>query len=223
MQNVVVGRQEYASRKDTEVPLGARVSWQGTWAGTITAFSLATIIWALALAIIALTMQPTAGSLRGASIALWICLMAAIVVGNFFGGLVASRVRGSPSKGVGLLHGFITWGLTFVVGVLFGAFFMRGVLVSVANALPDIMTATPAAAAAGGPTATQATAAGRTVIDYLIGFGWSWFGTWFVALLASLAGAAIGMRRTGGPEIEREEERREEIPPITPLTPAPTA
>lgn len=194
------------------------VSWKAGWAGTITALSVATILWALSLAIIALTMGPSAASLKGAAIAAWICLIATIIVGNFFGGMVASWVRGSVTRGGGLLHGFISWALTFVLGVLFGAFLMRGLILSAVNALPDVMTAAPNA-----PVAADTAAAGRTAIDYLIGFGWTWFGTWFIALLAALAGAVAGFRRVRGAEPEREVERREHIPPAAPLTPAPTA
>jgi len=217
MQNVVA--REFAFRAEGEVSLGSRVSWQGTWAGTITTLAGATILFALSLAIIALAMHPTVGSLRGATIAAWICMMACIVVASFFGGLVASRVRGSPRMRVGLLHGFITWGLTFVLGMLFSALFMRGLLVGLINALPDVMTATPTA-----PADPELMDEGRSALHYLIGFGWSWFGTWFLSLLAALVGAAVGvrrMRRLLEPEVEVE--RGSEIPPITPLTPAPSA
>jgi hypothetical protein len=217
MQNVLTGREEYALRE--EVPIGPRVSWQGSWSGTITTLAVATILFALALAIIPLAMHPTVGSLRGATIAAWICLMACIIVANFFGGLVASRVRGSPRMSIGLLHGFITWALTFVLGVLFSAFFMRGLVVGLINALPDVMTATPMA-----PADPELAAEGRTAINYLIGLGWSSFGTWFFSLLAALLGAAAGvrrMRRRLEPEVR--EERSEHLPPITPLTPAPSA
>ena len=216
MQNVMSGREEYALRE--EVPIGPRVSWQGEWAGTITTLAGATILFALALAIIALAMHPTVGSLRGATIAAWICMMACIVVASFFGGLVASRVRGSPRMRVGLLHGFITWGLTFVLGMLFSALFMRGLLVGLINALPDVMTATPTA-----PADPELMDEGRSALHYLIGFGWSWFGTWFLSLLAALVGAAVGvrrMRRRLEPEVQVE---RSDLPPITPLTPAPSA
>jgi hypothetical protein len=216
MQNVLTGREEYALRE--EVPVGARVSWQAGWAGTLTSLSLATLLWALALAIIPLTMRPTAGSLRGAAIAGWICLMLAVVIASFFGGLVASRVRGSPRMRVGLLHGFITWALTLVLGVLFSAFFMRGLLVGLINALPDVMTATPMAT-----VDPEVEAAGRAAVDYLRGFGWSWFGTWFVSLLLALAGAAAGVRRTRRSLEPERVERPGEIPPISPLTPAPSA
>jgi hypothetical protein len=206
---------------EKEVPFGTRVSWQGGWAGTITSLSVAAILWALALAIIPLALHPTERSLRGSAIAAWICLMAAVVIGSFFGGLVASWVRGSSRMGAGLLHGFIAWALTVVLGVLFCTFFMRGLLVGVINALPEIMTATPPAPMAGdtGP------AGDRTAIDFLIGMGWSWFGTWFVSLLSALAGAALGVRRARG-RVEREPEAERpsgEVPPITPLTPAPSA
>jgi hypothetical protein len=216
MQNVVA--REFAFRAEGEAPLGSRVSWQGTWAGTITTLAGATILFALAIAIIALGMHPTVGSLRAATIASWICLMGSIIVANFVGGLVASRVRGSPRMSVGLLHGFITWALTFVLGMLFSALFMRGLIVGLINALPDVMTAasTPAMSAD-----ADVTAEGRTAVHYLIGFGWTWFGTWFLSLLAALVGAAVGvkrMRRSLEPEVEVER-----IPPITPLTPAPSA
>lgn len=218
MQNVVEGRGEYARREEEMVPpFGSHVSWKATWSGTITALALTTIMWALALAIIALAMTPTATSLRGAAIAAWICLIATIIVGNFFGGFVASWVRGGTTRGIGLLHGFMSWALTFVFGVLFGAFLMRGLLIGAINALPDVMTAAPNA-----PMAADTSGAGRTAIDYLIGFGWTWFGTWIIAMLASIAGAAIGSRRVHG-RAEPRVERREEIPPVTPLTPAPTA
>jgi hypothetical protein len=164
-------------------------------------------------------MRPTVGSLRGATIAAWICLMLAIVVANFFGGLVASWVRGSPRMRVGLLHGFISWALTFVLGVLFSALFMRGLLVGLINTLPDVMTATPMA-----PADPELAAEGRTAIHYLIGLGWSSFGTWFVSLLAALAGAAFGVRwMRRRMELEPREERTSDLPPITPLTPAPSA
>jgi hypothetical protein len=217
MQNVLRGREEYALRE--EVPIGPRVSWQGGWSGAITTLAVATILFALALAIIPLAMHPTVGSLRGATIAAWICLMASIIVANFFGGLVASRVRGSACMSVGLLHGFITWALTFVLGVLFSALFMRGLLVGLINALPDVMTATPAP-----PADPELAAEGRTAIHYLVGLGWSSFGTWFLSLLAALAGAAAGvrwLRRRMEPELR--EERTGDLPPITPLTPAPSA
>jgi hypothetical protein len=216
MQNVVSGRGEYVLREEAP-PLGARVSWQAGWAGTITALSIATILWGLALAIIALAMHPTVGSLRGATIAAWICLMVAVVAGSLLGGLVASLVRGSPRMRVGLLHGFISWALTLVLGVMFSAFFMRGLLVGLINALPDVMTATPMASAD-----PEMVAEGRTALDYLIGFGWSWFGTWFVSLLAALVGAFVGVRRARR-RMEPELREERELPPITPLTPAPSA
>ena len=78
MQNVVA--REFAFRAEGEAPLGSHVSWQGAWSGTITTLAAATILWALALAIIPLAMHPTVGSLRGATIAAWICLMATIIV-----------------------------------------------------------------------------------------------------------------------------------------------
>jgi hypothetical protein len=217
MQNVVA--REFAFRAEGEALLGSRVSWQGAWAGTITTLAAATILWALALAIIPLAMHPTVGSLRGATIAAWICLMATIIVANFLGGLVASRVRGSPRMSVGMFHGFITWALTFVIAMLFSALFMRGLLVGLVNALPDVMAASPTA-----PVDPDLAAEGRSALHYLIGFGWSWFGTWFLSLLFALVGAAVGvrrMRRRLEPEVQVESGS--DLPPITPLTPAPSA
>jgi hypothetical protein len=217
MQNVVA--REFAFGAEGEALLGSRVSWPGAWSGTITTLSVATILWALALAIIPLAMHPTVGSLRGATIAAWICLMATIIVAHFLGGLVASRVRGSPRMNVGVFHGFMTWALTFVLGMLFSALFMRGLLVGLVNALPDVMAASPTA-----PVDPELVAEGRSALHYLIGFGWSWFGTWFLSLLLALAGAAVGvrrMRRRLEPEVQVEQSS--DLPPITPLTPAPSA
>jgi hypothetical protein len=92
-------------------------------------------------------------------------------------------------------------------------------LVGLINALPDVMTA-PAPMATVDP---EAEAAGRAALDYLRGFGWSWFGTWFLSLLAAIAGAALGVRRTRRSLEPEPVERTGELPPITPLTPAPSA
>jgi hypothetical protein len=49
------------------------------------------------------------------------------------------------------------------------------------------------------PTArSEMTYAGHVALNYLRGAGWSWFGTWFLAGIAALAGASMGVRRLGG-------------------------
>jgi hypothetical protein len=73
-----------------------------------------------------------------------------------------------------------------------------------------------------GPTQSER----RMALEWLAGAGWSWFGTWFLAGLAAIAGASIGVRRprpTGLlAELTEFERERPRTPPGSPLTPAPT-
>jgi hypothetical protein len=63
----------------------------------------------------------------------------------------------------------------------------------------------------------------RTALQCVAGMSWSWFGTWFLAGLLSIAGARAGVRRIRKRELPPPPERLyEEERAIAPLTPAPT-
>ncbi len=95
----------------------------------------------------------------------------------------------------------------------------------VGKAQTQVQTANPNAAG------TAVGSAMRSVVDTLIGMtvaiGWSWWGTWFVAMFLAMAGGAFGATRLrqlldDGRSLRepREEERIHR--PMGPLTPAPT-
>jgi hypothetical protein len=68
-----------------------------------------------------------------------------------------------------------------------------------------------------------ASAVGRTLIDYGIGMGWTWFGTWAAALFIAVAAGAAGASRL--PDIDRRLEARrhafERDRRVGPMTPVP--
>jgi hypothetical protein len=178
-------------------------------AGTTGLLAVALILLALAVGIISILSHPTVASLRAGAMALWICAMAATVVGAFVGGWLAGYLPGSTRRGIGVIHGFLAWALAVVVSLSFQLFIVRATLAAATNAAIDAAVALDAAPAGpdeanagnGMPGARpdqvrgDATAAGRTALAYVAGLGWSWFGTWFLAGAFAMAGASAGVRR----------------------------
>jgi hypothetical protein len=179
--------------------------------------------------------------------------MVTTLVGAFFGGWLAGYLPGSLRRDIALAHGFLAWALAFVVAFAFQLVVLRGALVTATNALADAAAVSstevapmtpgepglvepgrPAPPSMRGQTLTPSTPAredlayaGRVALDYLRGAGWSWFGTWFLAGIAALAGASVAARRLRLPPREEYEEPVAEgegpVPPTTPMTPAPSA
>jgi hypothetical protein len=260
MQHVVTESREPVGHTYAEPLSGLRVSWGAVLAGTVALFAVALILWALSLAIVSLVTHPVGGSLKGSAIALWICAMLATLVGALAGGYVAGYLPGNARPGIGLAHGFLAWGLALIVSFAFELVLLRGALVTAATALADAAAAVESSGAGmgggmsempgepgappsmrGGPMIAPAPPpsradiqyAGRVVLDYVRGAGWTWFGTWFLAGLFALGGASLAVRRLGGPiepfgrPFVPRERPPEETPTTTgtptPLTPAPTS
>jgi hypothetical protein len=207
MQDVVRDpRAPFAPTIAAEARAGSRVSWGAVLSGTVTMLAIAVILWALALAIVSLVMHPTAASLKGAAIALWVCAMATTLVGALVGGIVAgSSARAAPRR-LAMMHGFVAWGLALLVSFAFHLYLMGGSFEATTSSMVDAVAA-------------QAPGAARGAFAYLAGASWSWFGTWAIAGVLSVAGAAIGARRrrvlTAGEEPIFERQQ----PPGQPLTP----
>jgi hypothetical protein len=253
MQQVVTQSRESIGHTYAEPLSGLRVSWGAILAGTVALFAVSLILWALALAIVALVAHPAAGSLKGSAIALWICGMVTTLVGAFVGGYVAGYVPGNAGRGIARAHGFLAWGLALVVSFAFQLVVLRGAVVTAASALADAAAVESTGAGTGfgegmspmpgepgaqpsmrgpmiapAPSRADIVYAGKVALDYIRGAGWSWFGTWFLAGLSALAGASLAARRLAGPRepLEARETPPREAPPVstpTPLTPAPTA
>jgi hypothetical protein len=231
---------------------GLRVSWGAILAGTVALFAVSLILWGLALAVVTLVAHPAAASLKGSAIALWICAMATTLVGAFVGGYVAGYVPGNASRVIARAHGFLAWGLAFIVSFAFQLVVLRGAVVTAASALADAAAVESLGAGPGlgggtpsmpaepgadppmrGPSIGPSSRAdilyaGKVALDYLRGAGWSWFGTWFFAGVFALAGASRAARHLAGPRepLEGRAAPLREPPSVgtpTPLTPAPTA
>jgi hypothetical protein len=221
-----------APRTFAEPLCGLCVSWGAVFCGTVALLAVALILWALALAIVSLAAHPTAASLRGSAIALWICAMIATVVGSFVGGGIAGYLPGSPRRNVALTHGFLAWGLALIVSLAFQLLLLRGAVAATVSALADAVAAQsmePEPSLPMAPSRADLIDAGKVALDYVRGAGWSWFGTWLVAGVLALAGAYFAARRLGAPRATKglgptAREEREDLPlgPPKPLTPAPT-
>lgn len=94
---------------------GRRMSWGAVIAGVITALAVHLLMSLLGVAIGASTIDPLHGespeaSTIGIGAGIWWIISALIAV--FSGGWVAGRLAGVPVRTDGVLHGFLTWGLT---------------------------------------------------------------------------------------------------------------
>jgi hypothetical protein len=207
--------------------IGARVSWTAVLSGAVALLAVALIVWALALAIVSLAAHPTAGSLKGAALALWIAAMVATLVGGFVGGWFASIGAGAIPRRLVLAQAFVAWGLAFLVAFAFKVWMFRTALVATASTLADAVAAQQESPMMPGTARADLVYAGKVALDYVRGAGWSWFGTWSASGALTLMGAAFGARprRTTRAPVEIPEAADRERPagPASPLTPAPTA
>ena len=231
--------------------MGSRVAypgwggWGSVVGGTVALLAVSLLLCGLALAIVAIVVHPTLGSLKGGAIAFWLSAIVAILIGAAVGGWVAGRGRGS-----GALQGFLAWGLALIVTVGFQGFAFRGMLGAAVNTAVESAAvsfertaATQAMVAEGDPAGSDpsrppgdandsmsrgdAAATGRTALHYVAGFGWSWFGTWFIAGIITVATAAAASRNRRSlaerlPEEGLHDRRLDRPTPAGPLTTAPT-
>jgi hypothetical protein len=216
---------------------GLRLSWGSVLAGTVTLFAVSIFLWLLALAIVMLAIHPAAQSLRASVLALWICGIVTTLIGAFVGGRVAGSLPGSPRRGVGAMHGFLSWALALVLASAAQAIVLGGIVRTAGNAAaassavaasretieertqaPDILASTQEMERPG--TQREADSA---LIDYGIGAGWTLFGTWAIALVLSVSGGASGARRSGMRDrLDRAEDDEFEARSTRPLEPLST-
>jgi hypothetical protein len=189
--------------------------------------AVSVILWALALAVASVITPPNMNALRGGAIALWICAMATTLIGAAVGGWLAGYLPGSARRSIGVAHGFLAWCAALVLAfglqlVVFRSVANAAMDAAMANAASGLDTTGPATVQPGQPRA-EAAADARTARDYLAVASWSWFGTWFLAGLLAMAGAAAGTRKLARREIEDAAPPRDQERPMGPLTPAPSA
>jgi hypothetical protein len=96
-----------------------QVSWGSILAGAVTTLAVSIILWALALAIVLTATSATMGSLGGSLVALSILAIVTTLIGGFVGGAVAGYLPGNPRRLISAAHGFLSWGVAFLVAVMF--------------------------------------------------------------------------------------------------------
>jgi polyhydroxyalkanoate synthesis regulator phasin len=94
-----------------------RVSWGAIFAGTITAIVLQIVLAVLGISFAAaLGTWNLDGTTFGIAMGIWWALSALLAL--FAGGWVAGRLAGFTSGTVGGIHGFVTWGVVTLAGLL---------------------------------------------------------------------------------------------------------
>lgn len=100
-------------------PMPPRLRWGAILAGTVAALGLWILLYALGAALGLSAVDPgDDGSVDTAGTVTGIWGFVAPLVALFVGGLVAARVAGPATRGSGMLHGLVLWGLTAVGGVV---------------------------------------------------------------------------------------------------------
>lgn len=183
---------------------GLRVSWGSVLAGAVATIAVALILWSLAFAIVTLGANATEASMRVSAAALWICAMAATLIGALVGGYLAGYLPGNARPAIAA-HGFLAWCVAFLMSFLFGLAILRStatvaMMQAAARGEPTGMTESMSAPA--DPDAASDAAMSRMPKASLVGMSWSWFGTWIVALGFSVGGAALGAGRSRTVESE---------------------
>jgi hypothetical protein len=93
------------------------------------------ILVALSVSVVSLVTHPTAGSLKGSALGLWICGMGATLVGAYIGGVFAGYLPGNARKTIGVAHGFLAWGMALLLSFAFQVFVLRDLVATAATAL----------------------------------------------------------------------------------------
>lgn len=164
----------YAQPVERGILLKDRVRWASVWGGYLIAFALQIWLTVLGFAIFgqgltAATTSVTTGLVIWAGVAALISL--------FVGGMLAARLGGIAGTDNGMYNGAVLWGLSFVILMVLASIGTGGVL--------GAMLGQTGGTAATGSSATL----GRATAG-----AWWFFIFQFLALVAAVAGGALGSR-----------------------------
>lgn len=138
---------------------GFRLSWGGIFAGFVVATAIQMVLTTLGAAIGMAAFDPGQGdsaSSLGIGAAIWFAVTA--LISMFVGGMTAGRLAGVLTRGDGMLHGVVMWGLSLLLAIYLGSTGVGVVLGGVTSFLSQ--TASSAAGGAvSGAGAVAATAA----------------------------------------------------------------
>jgi hypothetical protein len=110
---------------ETNVAYGVstkRITWAAVFAGVILALGIQLLLNTLGTGIGASTIDPLGGETPGAEslgIAAGVWWMISSFIALFIGGWTAGRLAGIPRPADGMIHGFLTWGLSTLLLLYF--------------------------------------------------------------------------------------------------------
>jgi len=118
-----------------------RISWGAVLAGTLTTLALMFLLNILGLGIGLTTIDPLTESdpFAGLGIGTAIWWILSNVAALFTGGLVAARMSGYTSNLDGALHGFLTWALYLVIGIIMLTSAVGGILNGLGNMVSGVV------------------------------------------------------------------------------------
>lgn len=164
------------------------LSWRSILAGVVSGLAIWVMLYTLGVAIGMTAIDPSApNTLQTTGWFGGIWTLVAPIVALFIGGLVAGRGAGAVTRGEGALHGLVTWGLT----ILIGAWFVSNVVAGAVSIGTQLSQGMPNPGALGLDMSTQVQA-----LDAAARFFWSLFGSIALAMLAALAGGALGVSKS---------------------------
>jgi hypothetical protein len=118
-EKIIPGREQSPIFEMTTAPPSAlrRVSWGAIIGGTVAAISILLLLNLLGIGIGASTIDPMQGDQpgKGMAIGAGIWFVLSFLIALAVGGWASGRFVGVPNKKDGMLHGFLTWGLTTMV------------------------------------------------------------------------------------------------------------
>ncbi len=164
------------------------LSWRSILAGVVSGLAIWVMLYTLGVAIGMTAIDPgEPNTLQATGWFSGIWTLVVPIVALFVGGLVAGRGAGPVTRGEGALHGLVTWGLT----ILIGAWFVSNVVAGAINIGSQLSREMPNPGAFGLDLSTQIEA-----VDAAARFFWSLFGSIALAMLAALAGGALGVSKS---------------------------
>lgn len=199
---------------------GMRVTWGGVWGGVLTAVGLLLLLAALGVAVGITAADPrsTDAATAGTAAAIW--AGASLLIALFIGGMVSTRAGAIHDRATGFWEGFLVW----IVSLLLMAYLATTGMASLASGTMQLMGAASQAAQATGQAAAQPAAPAvdpnaaveqlKSKVQEVTGgagglqqraadakpaasrAAWFTFGGLVLSLLAALAGAMVGRRRT---------------------------
>ncbi len=155
---------EYGSSVTSMEGRPLRFSWSSVFAGTFVFLAIEATLVALGIAIFTSAAHVRAGWVPGPGFTVYATIISIIAL--YFGGRAAGALCGAWSRGAGMYHGLVTFGMSVFASLLIAALALGS-------------TVTVAAASNASP---------QRIADLLTAGGWGLF----IALILGLIGAAMG-------------------------------